>query len=103
MDYIYFIPKLIFVDRAQRSNSKKGHPLRTCLSPIHLEYTHLEPGRGPHSMRSQFQFWPRIDEDKSEDMKITVILLMSMWLHQTPQGSGVISVECDVHDAVQHF
>lgn len=89
----------------QRNSSDRRNPLRTSLplSPVRLDYTHLEPGRGPHPMRPWFHFWPLTDEDNSEDMKTTVILLMSVWLHQAPQGPGLISVEGDVHDTVQHF
>lgn len=87
---------------AQRNSSERRDPLGTSFSPVCLDYTYLEPGRGSLSMRPCFQFWPLINEDNSEDTK-TMTLLMSVWLHQTPQGPGVISVECDVHDTVQHF
>lgn len=36
-------------------------------------------------------------------MEIMLILLVSTWLHQAPQGLGMISVEWDAHYTAQRF
>lgn len=59
-----------FLLTAQRNNSSTTPTETENLSlSSHLDYTHLQPGGGPHSMRPQLQFWPQTDENNSEDVK----------------------------------
>lgn len=68
------------------------------VCPVHWEHTHSEPGKDltipwGHDSTSEWQ-------GQEWGTKTRLILLMSMWLHQVPQGLRVVSVECEVHHTV---